>query len=332
MGSIAQQRFLIQREIVPGTPQVAAMRDYAALQGTPTFNDEGEPFRRRGSRGLSAYTPTMESATIAIEAPQCFNALTPVLAGVLGMPMTTQPDATVNPTVYQHVFTLLGRGERSPVTFTSQWGDSANALQMAYTAFQSLTIGVQRSALTLETSAIAREPNHTITLASTGVTVVPAKPIPSRAYDVYMDDTLAAWGTTKVLKCYDMSVSVGDTWGMDAPINSAIASFDSLLENEGVEYTGSAQLGFDAIAKAMIGTFKSGALKYTRTKATGPIISGALPYAIEIDYPILITSRGEVGTAPNSSTVILPFNYELQAEPAGDVLLRVKLTNTVATI
>lgn len=332
MASMQQQKFYLQRETVPGVASLDAMRDYAALKTMPSFNDENEVFRRRGSRGLAANTSLMESATVSVESPQCFNGITPVLASVLGLPVTTQPAVTTAPTAFEHVFTLTGRGERAPVTFTGQWGDSDNALQLLYLVFQSLNFGVQRSSLTFETSAIAREPDETATLVTTGITTIPAKPIPSRAYDVFMDDTEAAYGTTKMLKCYDLNVSIGDIWAMDTPINSAIASFDTLVENEDIEYTGAAQLGFNATARALIATFKAGTPKYVRIAATGPIIEGTTPYSIAFDFPIIITTRGEIGTAPNSPTVVLPFNYELTPDPSSDALITARVVNALATV
>jgi hypothetical protein len=329
---MAQQRFLIKKETTPGTPVVTAMQNYRALRVTPGFADEGESFKGRGNRGTTARTSNIESATLSVEAPQCFNALLPVAAGVLGTPVTTQPDIPNAPTAYQHVFTLTGSGERNPVTFTSQWGDSVAAFQMAYTAFQTLTMGVQRSSLTFETSAIAREPDHTITLATVGIVDIPAVPIPSRTYDVFIDNTFAALGTTKMLRCYDMSVAVGDTWGMDTPINSAITSFADLLENEDVDYSGSAQIAFDAAGKALITDFKNGTTKFVRIQATGATIGGLIAYKLMLDFPIVIIGRGEVTTAPNSPRVVLPFNYELTPDPVGGTLINLTLINTVAAL
>jgi hypothetical protein len=333
-GSISEQQFLIQKETAPGTLAVNAMRRYRALRAMVGFNDVGDDFRARGVRGLSAHVANMETGTLSIDGIQCYNGITPVLASQLGAPVTTQPDATNAPAAYQHVFTLMAFGSRSPVTHTVQVGDSANAIQLAYMIFNTLTMGVQRSSLTFQTSGIsAREPDLTATLASSGIVDVPAVPISARNYEVWMDDDWEDLGTTKMLKCYDLSLSQGDTWGLDAPINSAIAGAEGLLENDEIDISGSCQLAFNAEGKALSTTFKTGATKYVRiAAAVGPLIAATTHYSIQIDFPILITSRGELAAAPNSPRLILPFNYGVTGNPAGGELIQVTLVNTLSAV
>lgn len=333
MGSMQHQQFLLQRETTSGLPLVNAMRSYQGLKMMPGFGMEGgQPYTASGYRGATAYVRGDEYGNHSIEATPDFNTALPVLASIFGLPVTTTPDATNAPLARQHIFTLLGRGERTPVSFTTQWGDSAHALQMAYFIFNSLNIGVQRGELTFDTSAFSRTPDETITLATAGVTEVVSVPWDPTQYDVWADDTFAALGTTKLLDCHEGAISVGDTWGRSSPINSAIVSFAKALENEDVEYSGSMSLAFDAVAKALMTTFKNGAQKFIRLAQNGPIIGGAIRYRLQIDFGIRITERGELGTAPNSSEVILPFTYSLSPDAVSGNLIRVTLINSVATV
>lgn len=329
MASMASQSFLLQREVTPGTPVTDAMRSYQGLRGRPGFEVDGETFTPSGYRA-GTFTPTEEYGRFEVEAPQCFNAMLPVLASTLGAPVST-PDGNV-PTAATHEFVLKSRGERTPVTFTTIWGGVSFAFESSYFAFNELTYGVQRSELTFETSGVGRTPDETVTFPSTGITEVPAQVIPARAYDVYIDDTWDDIGTTKYLACYDASVSIGETWGRDTPINSAIVSFSSLVENEEIDFEGEMQVGLDAAAQELFSTFRSGALKYVRIAALGPVIGDDVRYRIEIDYPIRITSPGTVETAPNSPTVVMPFAYRLAPSSETDNLIRVSLTNTVLSL
>jgi hypothetical protein len=258
-----------------------------------------------------------------------------VLASIFGLPTTTTPDATNAPTARQHVFTLMGRGARNPVTFTAQWGLGSAAIQFAYFLFNTLTMGAQRSELTFETSAFSRDGDETITLATSGVTTVESVPIDPTQYDVFSDNTWAGLGVTKLLDCHEGVVSIGETWGRSSPLNSAIVSFAKALENEEVEYGGNMQLAFDAVAKALIATYKAGARKFNRLQTTGPLIGtgpSTTRYGLKIDYGYVITERGEITTAPNSPEVVLPFSYELSPDPVTGKLIEVTLTNTVATV
>ncbi len=333
MGSMQHQQFLLQRQLAPNTPLVNAMRSYQGLKLMPGYGMEGgQTYTASGYRGATAFVRGDEYGNHSVEATPCFNAALPVMASIFGLPVTTTPDATNAPLARQHVFTLLGRGERSPVLFTGQWGDSSAALQMVDFLFNTLNLGVQRGELTFDTSAFSKTPDETITLATTGVTEVLSVPWDPTQYDVWADDTFLAAGTTKLLDCHEGAFSVGDTWGRSSPLNSAIVSFAKALENEDVEYSGSMQLAFDAVAKALMATFKNGAQKFIRLAQNGPIIGGAIRYRLQIDFGIRITERGEMGTAPNSPEVVLPFTYSLSPDSVSGVLIRVTLINTVATV
>lgn len=329
MASINDMQFALQRETQPGVFVQSAMRSYSGLRVKPGFNTEGNSFKGSGSRATTARTVTSDHGVHAVEAPQCFNAILPVAASLLGMPVSTpQGDAA-----HKHVLTLMGRGKRNPVSFSAVWGNDDYAMSMAYFLFQSLTFGVQRGDLTFDTSAISRTPDTDDATWPAGVEEIPAVPIPSRAYDVYIDDAWDALGTTQMLATYDASVGIGDTWGMDAPINSAIVSFAEAVENEDVDFTGSMQVGVKPAIRDMFTTFREGAVKYVRIAAEGPPIGdGAESYFISLDYPVLITSPGETDTAPNSSTVILPFEYELTPDPETGKLIELTVINTVASL
>ena len=336
MGSMQHQVFQIQKETTPGTALITAMRIYDGLQMTPgTGNQGGQSYSASGSRGTDTRIKGDDFGQHTIELTPDFNALLPVLASMLRMPVSTQPDAVNAPTAYQHVFTLLRRGVRNPVSFTAQWGAGSDAIQFVYFLFNTLGLGVQRSQLTFDTSAFSRDGDPTITLATSGVTTVPSVPIDPTRYDVFSDDSWDDLGTTQLLDCHEGAIAIGDTWGRSSPINSAIVSFAQALENEDVEYSGNMLLAFDSVAKALIATYKAGARKFNRIATEGPLIGEApstTHYGLQIDYGYLVTSRGEITTAPNSPDVVLPLTYELSGDPDTGTLLEITLTNTVATV
>lgn len=330
MASINEMQFALQRETTPGVFADTAMRAYMGLRMKPGFNTEGSSFKGSGYRATTARNITSDHGAHAVEAPQCFNAILPVAASLIGAPASApvgDGDAV------KHVLTLMGRGKRNPVSFSAVWGNEDYAMAMDYFMFQNLTFGVQRGDLTFDTSAISRTPDTEDVDWPTGIEEIPAVPIPSRAYDVYIDDSWDDIGTTQMLATYDASVGIGDTWGMDAPINSAIVSFAEAVENEDVDFTGAMQVGVKPSIQDIFNTFREGAVKYVRIAAAGPLIgTGPERYAISLDYPILITSPGEADTAPNSSTVILPFDYELTPDPASGKLMELTVTNTIASL
>jgi hypothetical protein len=308
------------------------MREYQGLSFTVGYNDSGDSFRSAGFRGTTARVKTDEYGDHTVDAPQDFNGLLPVAASVLGAPVTTQPDVTGAPTAYEHVLTLTGSGEVAPVTYTAISGNDDYAFEMNYLVFNTLDFGVQRSSLTFGTSAISRTPTEAVAIPATGVTQVSAVPVPSRNYDVYIDDTWAALGTTKYLSAYDVSAGVGATWGMDSPINSEIISFESLMENLDTDYSGEMSVGLKPANAVLFDSFTNDTQKFVRIAADGPVIAGTTRYRIQLDFSIIVTARGAVGDAPNSSTKILPFSYEFSPDNISGNLIELTIVNTVPSL
>lgn len=328
--SIGSQVAQLQRETVPGVAETDAMVRPMGLKLTPGVNTEGgTAFRATGFTVPTAYMDGDMWSTWAVEGIQDFNSLGLVAASVFGAPVTT-PVAEA-PGAYRHVFTPPSSGAADLVSYTAQYGDDVMAFEAAMLVFQALTIGVERGNLTLSSNAISRLFDENATLATTGVTDMPAISIPPTGYNVYADDTWAALGTTKMLACYRAEVGAPDKYTPDAPINSEIAGFESLVQNVEIDYSSNWTFGLDAVAKALITTFKTGAVKFLRLAADGPIIGGTTRYGIILDTCTRITSLGSIGQAPGSPTIVLPFDGTLMHDPVSNKFAELTLINTTAS-
>jgi hypothetical protein len=160
-------------------------------------------------------------------------------------------------------------------------------------------------------------------------TTVAAVPIPSIMWDIWADDSWATLGTTQLLAAYQGNLSLGDKFAPDAPINSSIVSYESLLEAESQDQTFELRVGVDAVAVSLINTFKSGALKMFRMKVEGPTIESTIKYSAQVDFAAFILSRGEISAAPNSPAVSIPLTCALAKDPTSGKALELTLVNTV---
>lgn len=332
---MAIKQLLLQRETTPGVPATNAMKAYGGLKLTPKWSTERQKFRGTGYRTVSASNKTAEFGEHSVEAPQDFNAIVPVMASVIGTPVS-EPAVAEAITAHKHVSTLKGRGDRTSDSFTAVWGDGDFAILMSYLRFNSLSFGVQRGELTFGTNAISRTPDESASFPTTGIVDLPAVPISTMWYDVFIDDSWDTLGTTQMLSCYESSVEVGDTWGMDTPINSAILSFQSLQENPEVDFTGQMQVGLDPAISGLFSSYKAGDLKYVRIAAEGPVIetvAGApVHYSIQCDFCLQVDSPGEIGKAPGSNTDVLPFTYDLATDPETQNTIEFTVVNAVASL
>lgn len=321
--SMVNQKLYLGLEASPGVAQTANTKRVLGLRGRPVFTDEGEDFTAAGSKVPTARIQNNEMGGLTVEAIQDFNAFTWLLTGGFGKPASTLVATATKAT--DHVFTLNPFAADLLATFTAIWGDATQAVQMLQTVFQSLQIGIQRGgSLSLSSAAIGREPTFGATIPASGVTEIPAQPIGARLWDIYADDDYASIGTTKLLAAYEGSVNFGDKYTPDYVINSAVPSYDSLLEAESATRDGNLRVGFDATAVALSTTFKAGAVKFLRFAASGPEIEPGFNYEAEIDLAVRITGRGELSSAPNSPAVSLPFTFGLTVAEGFSASARVR--------
>ena len=325
--SMVTQGFYLQKETTPGTPTTTAMRRYLGLRVRPGWNVETQEFRADGYKTNTVTQVVAESGQHTVETVQDFTALLPILASVL----TYDGVVGAGTDAYEHTFSLNAKGEDDLTTFTGIFGDGTQAIQLAYFVFNSLSIGIQRGSLTLDTSAISYEPETGATVPTAGVEEIKAAPIPARGYDVFIDDTWAALGTTKV-RPYEGNLTIGDKRAPSSPIDSSVQSFATLLENEDIDFSGSIRPGFNPEALSLQTAYKSGASKFIRFANTGPEIETGVNYEIEIDVSVKVQSPGEIGAAPNSPVVTLPFNYLIMPDDVSGNTMTVRLVNTVPTL
>lgn len=325
--SITNQITQIQRETTPGTAATTAMRRLTAIGMRPGWNVTTNEFRAQGYKLNTVIQEVDERGAWTVDGVQDFNHLGFVLASRIALPVTTTPAGGT--TARQHVFTLVANAEDTRAIYTAQFGDASRAVQATYGAFNSLGINVQRGQLGFDTGFISRTPTIVAAVTTAGATAVPAAPTATRQFDVWADDTWAALGTTQLLAAYEGGIDLGDKFAPDAPINSALASYESLLEAEDQGYGGTLRVGFDATAAGLVTTWQNAALKFFRIKATGPIIEAAIRYVFQLDFCAQITNPGNIEGFANG-TLTLPFDFQIVPDPVSGNAITATLVNTIA--
>ncbi len=330
--SIVNQGLYLQRETIPGTAVTTAMRRYLGIMGTIGWEIEREVERAAGYKAPTGETETTRIGTADLEVRHDYNAMLPLLSGVFGAPVSA---ATATPTpstiAYTHTFEINPKAADTLATFTAMWGDATHALQATNMAFHGMTFGVQRDELSLEANAILRAPVTGIALPTTGVTEVPMRTVRASTYDVWIDTTWAALGTTKALALYGTETEWGDKLEPDWLVNSALDSFSELMEAEEIDYTQSLIVGFDTAGVAQINDALNGKLKFVRVGATGADINGTDSYRIQVDTAVALTPTN-VTKSPSSPATVVEFDGNMQVDATSGKFSRVVLTNTVATL
>ena len=327
--SIVNQGALIKRETTAGTADITTMKRVLGLKVMNGWTDDGESFTASGSKVPTSYVYNTNLGEHEVESLQDYNAMTYTLCGGFGAPVTTTP--TGGTLSRLHTYTLNSAGADPLASFTVMWGDAIHALQLKHFVFTSLTLGIERTSLTLDSAAMSHEPITGIALPTVGITEVGSVPVAGKSWDAYLDTTYAALGTTKLLAAYNGSVDFPDKYSPDWVINSANPSFDSLQESEDFEPEVELTLGFDTTSISLINGFTAGAVRFLRLKTTGPIIEGAIPYSLEVDLAIRIITRGTMTTS-DAGSVQVPFTAQVTRDPVSGNSAVARLVNTVTAL
>lgn len=323
--SMVNQGLYLQRETTSGTAITTAMKRYLGIKGTIGWEVEKEHFRGSGYKADTGENTLTEMGKADLEVIQDYNAMLPLLSGVFGAPVTTTVGVGT-PAAYEHVFTIDPKAADTLVTFTAMWGDPVLALQALSWAFHGLTFGVQRNELSLSSNPILRAPLTGIALPTTGVTEVPMVPVRASTYDVFMDSTWDAMGTTKLLNLYEIEYDYPDKYVPDWVVNSALPSYSELMEGDDLEYGLTAKVGFDPTGVGLINDSLNGGMKFIRTSCTGPSINGTDNHSLQVDAAAVL-NPGDITSGPNAPSVVVEFEGRMQVDGTSGNLSSVRLVN-----
>ncbi len=328
--SMTNQQLMLARETTPGTAATTGFKRVQSLRGTVGYAIEGDDFKASGSKVNTARIPNSEMGTIGIDTILDYNGALWTATGGYGAP-TSVVGAGAALGTSTHTFLLNAYSADPRVTFTGFWGDAVQALQLPHFIFNTFGVSIARGALSLTSSAMSYMPKTGIALPTgAAVTDVGTRPMAGRQFNLYMDNTWAALGTTQLLAAYEGGLTMGEKYTPDWTINRALSSFSEVLEAESTEYSGNLRVGFDSVALGLLNTFNAGDLKFIRIESIGPVIAGAVPYSMVVDYCVRVTSIGEYSAAPNSPAVSVPFDFTLAVDDVTTNVSKLVLVNAIA--
>ena len=328
------QQVLLGRETVPGTAVPAVIRPMAmTIPPTPTF--ESERFSPQGYTAPTLSIVNQEWAEADVEGRLTYTDAGLVFASAIGKPVTDVPTGAT--LAKRHRFLFDGLTQADPQTYTVEHGDATLARRFKHGFFNGFDLNIARDALEFSSAMMGQQVETGVALTTAGVTVVEPIPIAAGQWDVYVDDTAAAIGTTKFLDAYEAELAFGERFDPVWPINSALKSFGGIVEKaaDDQEHTGMLNIGASASMEGYLDTLRRGEKKFVRLVATGPTIEGAIKYLMQIDFCCFITETD--GYTDLNSLLVLPFSYQVGRDEAWTPItggaaggaLMVTLVNTV---
>lgn len=251
-------------ETTPGTP-------VAANRYTPTLNWmlkrvlETKTFRGRGSRVPTSKVQHKKMAKGEVSGVLDYNSINYVLAGIFNNPAPVQIGALQ---AYTRVYTPgLRTVDSSRKTFTVEIGDETAAEQYSFCQLLGLNLGANQDEFTVKSDAIARYPTDNLSLTASP-TEVAERPVERNDVNVYLDNSYATLGQTKITEALGETLDIGSKFKEVFVHNSSAGEFYDVID---IPYE--AKCSFESVhnsqSRTLVAGITSNPTKWMRWEAIG---------------------------------------------------------------
>jgi hypothetical protein len=265
--SSVNQRVQIGAESTIGTA-VPAGKLLECFDWVFGINGDVVDYTPTGHKYVNVQEENTEWTDITLGGEMDYNGLIYPAGGVFG---AVTPAAHGSSSVAKDwIYTPPVFGSVAPQTYTLQQGDSTRAHQTAYTLFTDFGYTVTRKDAKLTGKAITQPISDGVTLTSSP-TAVALAPTVAKQYNIYLDSTSGALGTTQLLKVLQVVYSFSGVYGPFWPINRANIGYTShvdLVPKSDIKI----KLEADAAGMALLIYLQQGTTYYLRVQAVGSVI------------------------------------------------------------
>ena len=286
--SSLNQNVQIGVEVVHGTP-VAATTRLQSIGIEPSISVETSAFRPIGSKFNALSTLGKEWVEAAITGRATYTELQYLLSSVISTGVVTE----LEPGVSQWVFTPNTRDDDAPKTFTIEHGSSVRADRFSYGLVTEMGMTFNRDSIEITGSMLGKALEDNFTMTTGGITSPPLVPILPTQVSVYLDDTAAGLGTTKMTRMVSAEFSLGSRFGPVWVLDAANPSFVNHVETE-PDLTCSVMLQADTQGMGLLNTLRAGDTKFLRIEAVGGIVTGGVveEYRLNLDMAAKVSDTG----------------------------------------
>jgi hypothetical protein len=311
---------------------VAANKRLQSISIEPSPTSEIDQFRPQGQKYSAVASLSKEWVEADLSGRPDFNEIIYPLASVLTNPVATNiMDGAVNTGATRWVFSPNTTVDDNPRTLTVESGSSVRASRFTYGIVNELGLSVSRGGVELSGSLMGRALVDGIALTA-APTLLPLMPMVATQFDVFVDNTSAGLGVTKLGRLLSFDWSIGDRWGPLWVIDSANQNWIGHLETE-PSLTFGATVEADAAGMALLTSLRDSSTKFLRIRAVGPqIYAGALPtsYSFTIDMAVKIVDTG--GFSDSDGVYAIEWNWAGYHDAAWNKALSVEVVNKVVAL
>ena len=322
--SSLNQNIQIGVESVHGTA-VAATKRLQSIGIEPSISVEKDNFRPIGSKFNALSTLGKEWAEASLSGRATYTELQYLFSSVINSPVVTTTGGAT-----EWVFTPSNRADDDPKTYTIEHGSGVRADRFSYGLVTEVGLTFNRSAIEVSGSMMARAIEDGITMTSTGVTALPLVPVLPTQVSVYLDDTAAALGTTKLTRMISGEFHLGARFGPVWVLDAANPSFVNHIETA-PDLTSTLTLQADSQGMGLLGNLRDGDTKFLRIEAIGGMIGAtSTPYRLAIDLAGKVSDTG--GFSDADGVYAIEFSLLGVNDAVWDKAVQVTLVNDQSTL
>lgn len=325
--SALNQSIQIGVESVPGTPVAAPIR-LQAIGIEPNIEVEMDQFRPIGQKYRAITTLGKEWVTAAISGRGSYNELVYLFSSVIGTAAITTPVGATLARNWQ--FVPESFDDDTPKTFTVEHGSSVRAGEFSYGIVTELGMTFNRTAIEVSGSMMGRALTDGITMTA-APTAVPLVPIIPTQVSVYMDDTAANLGNTKLTRAISADFNLGSRYAGVWVLDAANPQYVNHIETE-PDLTCSMTLQADATGMGLLNTMRTGDTKFIRIEAVGPAdsIEAGQEYTFTLDLAAKVADTN--GFSDEDGVYAVEFSFVGVHDNTWDQAYEVNMVNTLTAL
>lgn len=289
-------------ETVPGTA-VAANKRLQSIGIEPSVSVDMDTFRPSGQKYAAITTLGKEWTEAPISGRASYTELVYLLSSVVNTAVITTPAGGT--TSREWVFTSSSTADDTPKTFTIEHGSGVRADKFAYGLITELGMTFNRDAIEVSGSLLGRAITDNIVMTASP-TVIDLVPIIPTEVTVYLDDTAAGLGTTKLTRAISADFNLGSRFGPVWVLDAANPSFVTHIETE-PDLTCNLLVQADAQGMGLLNNLRNGTSKFMRIEAIGAEIETGIDYQFTLDMAVKVADSG--GFEDADGVYAIEFNF-----------------------
>lgn len=258
---------------------VAASKLLQSMDIIPTASVNVDVYRPQGNKFPTVAVAGQDMVSARITGKPTYSELIYPFSSLFGAATITGPNGDG---AYTHVYNPASAGPDAFKSYTVERGSSVGAEKFTFGLFAGFGMTFNRQTADLTGALIGQAMTTGITMTATP-TAIPLIPISPKDISVYADTASAGLGTTKLTRVLNGNFAFGQNkynplWVVD----QAQTSFVSVVENTPAA-TFSVLLEADSTGMGFLANVRAGDTRFVRIQGTGPLISGATNYKLQID-------------------------------------------------